>query len=929
MPERFTFLPHAQSGMAALATAPGAGEARLKLTYEFGIEKGGQTQGARVPVSSAVRGPGDVHTIDRSAISRVEPRPGLRGFEPNYFPAIEFGDADFPWRFSLDTGSASRKIPWLALIVLEAGEFSFVQSGRSTLKRIQVKDGSLSLPDPAFLWASAHVQANIPDTATGTAAQNAQAVLESDADGNFARIMCLRKLKPVTSYHGFLVPVYEAGRLSGLGQTDTASPYDAFAWGLAAGPVDLPTYFDWRFTTDAQEDVELLLRRLKALDLDDLADLIGDTGVSAQTPGYYDMTFPKATFARQSAMQVPREDPPEIDTPKGLVPPMIDTLTEVMTGAKHTEDKDEDPLVAFPPYGFRYKPETGISYADAKRRAWFDQINLDLKFRQVAGLGTKLVRRNQEMFAHLAWTQFDEIVEANEKLARLQAAQKMAEALTTRHFERLPSDVSLALSQGLHRAVEVVKGTSVSQRLAENGVPLSSSARSLRHVAAKRSVALSGRGPEARDSVPMPSAPGDTSAALRGKSPSEDAPGPTAKTLKDPAFKGKLSVEIGEMLRPIFNMDIFEGLKEARVPTVAVRRFSSADLVAPVANMLARLPVYKSLVSIRGLTKDERKTVRPVWRAPEIAYPMSGLLQQVSQTALFAGAQNLPDNSVAVVEENRPFVEAFLLGMNHEMNRELRWREFPTDMRGTIFRRFWDRGHPRGDPRGDDIAPIHQWQARLGGNVPGAAGNARENLIVVIRGDIVRKLGDPVLAINIAEEDDGFKVGKGRDIPPSFVGKIGGDTSYFGFEISREEVLDPSIENRVFFVIYEPAGRLRFGLDVGSLAVRQARRDEAVMTYGFRMKGMQDRPYRPQLPFEGRKRAVQVDGAPPLSQIQGWDELSWAHLVPLATGYIDVSQNKSVPLSPNHLGASKTSASMARAFWQKPVAGVLPLKRVL
>jgi hypothetical protein len=66
-----------------------------------------------------------------------------------------------------------------------------------------------------------------------------------------------------------------------------------------------------------------------------------------------------------------------------------------------------------------------------------------------------------------------------------------------------------------------------------------------------------------------------------------------------------------------------------------------------------------------------------------------------------------------------------------------------------------------------------------------------------------------------------------------------------------------------------------------------------------------------------------------LSQIQGWDELSWAHLVPLATGYIDVSQDKSVPLSPNHLGASKTSASMARAFWQKPVAGVLPLKRVL
>lgn len=267
--------------------------------------------------------------------------------------------------------------------------------------------------------------------------------------------------------------------------------------------------------------------------------------------------------------------------------------------------------------------------------------------------------------------------------------------------------------------------------------------------------------------------------------------------------------------------------------------------------------------------------------------------------------------------------------MNHEMNRELRWREFPTDMRGTLFKRFWDRGHPQGDPKGDDIAPIHEWQAKLGGNVPVGAQNARENLIVVIRGDIVRKLGDPVLAINIAEDGDGFKVGEGRDLAPAFVGKIGGDTSYYGFEISREEVLDPALEDRVFFVIYEPAGRLRFGLDVGSLAVRQARRDEAVMTYGFKMKGLPDRPYRPQLPFEGRRRTLGADVAPPLSQIQGWDELSWAHLVPLGSGYINVAEGKSVPLSPNHLGASRTSASMARAFWQKPVAGVLPLKRVL
>ncbi|MEL7162490.1 MAG: hypothetical protein AAFN92_17160, partial [Bacteroidota bacterium] len=40
---------------------------------------------------------------------------------------------------------------------------------------------------------------------------------------------------------------------------------------------------------------------------------------------------------------------------------------------------------------------------------------------------------------------------------------------------------------------------------------------------------------------------------------------------------------------------------------------------------------------------------------------------------------------------NRAFVEAFLLGANHELAGELRWREFPTDLRGSYFRNFWDK----------------------------------------------------------------------------------------------------------------------------------------------------------------------------------------------------------------------------------------------
>ena len=47
------------------------------------------------------------------------------------------------------------------------------------------------------------------------------------------------------------------------------------------------------------------------------------------------------------------------------------------------------------------------------------------------------------------------------------------------------------------------------------------------------------------------------------------------------------------------------------------------------------------------------------------------------------------------LQTNRRFVEAYMVGLNHEMGRELLWRGFPTDQRGTCFDQFWDtRGAP-------------------------------------------------------------------------------------------------------------------------------------------------------------------------------------------------------------------------------------------
>ena len=52
------------------------------------------------------------------------------------------------------------------------------------------------------------------------------------------------------------------------------------------------------------------------------------------------------------------------------------------------------------------------------------------------------------------------------------------------------------------------------------------------------------------------------------------------------------------------------------------------------------------------------------------------------------GLERVPQNTVGLLQTNRRFIEAFMVGLNHEMAAELRWREFPTDLRGSYFRSF-------------------------------------------------------------------------------------------------------------------------------------------------------------------------------------------------------------------------------------------------
>ena len=909
MPARFAFLPDARTSLTAAAEPASTGTVRRRVDYDIEVQANGARAAGTAPaeLSAQIFGAGDITMVDPQVVSAVEPRRRSRGFEPNYFPYVEFVDADFPWRYSLDTRDNHRIQPWIALVALQDDEFEYVEQGVGPLPRIRVLDASRSLPDPDQLWASAHVHVD-----RGTDASTPiSTLMANDPSAHLSRVLCLRKLDERVRYTMFLVPSYEAGRLAGLGSRSTAAVWDDPAWDALASTVDLPYYFDSTFTTSALEDFELVMRRLRPVAADDIPGFGEPRIASAADPGFYaGFSDPGNTFAIQAALQRPGTKLPAHDTNPDLASRLATTLTEVIEGESVTSDgpDQDDPLVAMPPYGWRFRQETEVSTADVNKKQWFNRLNLDLKLRQVAGLGAEIVRVNQESFMADAWDQYQEIVEANRRLARLQAAKLLVRRFSARRVEPLPSSIVLSLQQPLHALLRV-DDEPLPGAFAAMGVPRAFISLNLRKVASKRPVKLAETIVE-RAHVPMPSIPGDRTADLRFEAERSEVPALTAipapNEVETPA---------------IFAVGAFTAVASASVG-VAVRPFRSELIVERALTSIKALPGAKAKAIVQGLTDQEAQSVAPVMRAPRITRHLGDLLRGVDGEALLAGVEQLPNNTVTLVEENRAFVEALLVGANHAMNNELRWREFPTDMRGTVLARFWTRGYGADDPRGDDIPAIHTWTNRIGQNfAPHDDGEA--DLVLTIRGDIIRKLGGIFVEMNEATSDT-WKKGSGVDHEPVFSGMIGDDVVYFGFSVARAHVL--ANLNRFFFVIYEPMGRLRFGLDIGTATVRRNRFSMQKASLPFEMKALSTPRAMQLMPAAAHLKAVVAAPAKPPK----WDDLSWSHVRRDAAEYLDVDKTSvSVSTGPDLWSANRNSASIARSVWQKPVAAVLPARRVL
>lgn len=238
-----------------------------------------------------------------------------------------------------------------------------------------------------------------------------------------------------------------------------------------------------------------------------------------------------------------------------------------------------------------------------------------------------------------------------------------------------------------------------------------------------------------------------------------------------------------------------------------------------------------------------------------MAYPVFDIamyrpLADLSSELLIPNVNLIEPNSVTLLETNQKFIESYMVGLNHEMARELLWREYPTDQRGSCFRQFWDVSSFLASTPDDealreklrDIPPLHRWPrgSKLGDHdARERPGDNEEEVVLVIRGELLKRYPNAVIYAQAAEwarKPDGsidparertlvaLTPAEDGDPPrtklrtPLYEAKIEPDIYFFGFDLTVPAAQGGTGENPGdspgwFFVIKERPGEPRFGFD--------------------------------------------------------------------------------------------------------------------
>jgi hypothetical protein len=844
----YSFLPWLRQGIGSRVTAADLDEsvhlrASMRVDLRLSGERvdGGGSLEAAIGRDVELFGPGDVVGIDSRAIVRTEPRDWTTNHEPNYVAHIEFYDEDFPWRYTpaAPSGDRLRLRPWLTLVVLEE-EVEFSEAGGQRPLPSIVVTTPAALPAAEDLWAWAHVHVN-----RSMAGSDLDTVLGEDPDLAYSRIVCPRRLGENRPYHAFLVPTFESGRLAGLGLDPAASPHATFsAWETYPGKVEpstLPVYHRWYFRTGGEGDFESLVRILGPREVD---PRVGTREIAVQDPG---SDLPGIGVLRLGgALRAPGAttavDKPVPQPFQEALAAFVNLADDYVAG---TAD-DPDPVVTAPLYG-RWHALTQRLLRDGDD--WIHELNLDPRNRVAAGFGTEVVQRHQDEYVAAAWKQVGDVLEANRRIRSAQLAKEVASRWHRRHLLPLVAtepERALALTAPVHRRV-VTQGATLERLRSASLLPPVTTSAALRRATRPGSRLMralpfgdrmrpqglltrinagevSAAPPKATPAA-LPTVERVAEAVSRTRPPSR--PSPRRLPGRPPPPGDQAAPDAARLSTALRDWDKLvqataaAGARPARLDVGGVTR-TAVGAIDPEATIPRRARA--------GLALPERiesalgESLQEVMAHPAIDLPMSEPLMASGTDRFVPNLDLIPANSITLLEPNQPFIEAYLAGLNHEFARELLWREYPTDNRGTTFRQFWDvRGQL--DPV-RDIPPLDRWArgSQLGEHDERAA-SGEGQLVIVIRGELLKKYPTAVVYAHRASRDRELEPltaaeeaapPRAKVRTPLFEAKIEPDIYLLGFDLTADAAKGASGgDPGWFFVIKERPGEPRFGFDVG------------------------------------------------------------------------------------------------------------------
>jgi hypothetical protein len=305
-------------------------------------------------------------------------------------------------------------------------------------------------------------------------------------------------------------------------------------------------------------------------------------------------------------------------------------------------------------------------------------------------------------------------------------------------------------------------------------------------------------------------------------------------------------------------------------PTPALLAFDMVNAAAKVAHAIhpsVSLPRrIAALVNIPSQSFERPEEIVEAMAHPDFEDAMYAPLRDISKQLLIPNLDLIPPNTISVLQTNPKFIESYLVGLNHEMAGQLLWREYPTDMRGSYFRQFWEvkginnPATPTDAEQLKDVTKLHSWPSisLLGSHKPAPPPNSDvqpgdKQLVLVIRGELLKRYPNTVIYAQKAIDDGkGNRVIFDKDMTPAefarqlkfplFRAEIGPDLRFFGFDLTIDKARG-TLESQQFkgdhlgwFFVIQRRIRLPQRLQIRDRArrKRRQRRDAPDLLEGLR-----------------------------------------------------------------------------------------------